>query len=64
MRHFLSLLLSILLFSFSNAQLIQGTLKPGSTPNSVIVAIRSNTTFTGQITGLNITLQIPSTVSP
>lgn len=64
MKHILLLLLFALLAGHTGAQLFQGTIKPGSTPNSIIVAIRSNTTFSGQFTGLNITLQIPSGVSP
>lgn len=46
--------------AISYAQLVQGTIKAGTTPNSVIVAIRPNATFSGQISGLNITLQVPA----
>ncbi len=63
--------LSILLFScISSAycqmtgELFTGTLKPGSTPNSAMIAIKSSAAFSGQFSNLQFTIQIPNSVNP
>jgi hypothetical protein len=60
-------ILSLALFSGMAAmaqERIQGTIKPGSSPNSVMVAIRSNTTFSGNFSNVQFMLQIPNTATP
>jgi hypothetical protein len=61
----------IIVFAFtsfiikSNAQeRISGSLKYGSLPNSVMIALKSNTTFTGNFSNIQFMLQVPNTVSP
>ncbi|MEO6638005.1 MAG: T9SS type A sorting domain-containing protein [Ginsengibacter sp.] len=51
-------------FAQMTGELITGTLKAGSTPSSVIVALKSSTTFTGQLTNVQFTFQVPNTVTP
>jgi hypothetical protein len=64
MKHLFSFFLALLIYSCLSAQAIQGTLKAGSNANSVIIAIKSGTTFSGSITGINLTLQVPTSVTP
>ena len=64
MKHLFSFFLALLICSCLSAQAIQGTLKAGSNANSVIIAIKSGTTFSGSITGINLTLQVPTSVTP
>ncbi len=55
-------------FNFSFAQMVgelfTGTIKPGSSPTSAIVVIKSSANFSGQITNVAFTFQVPNTVSP
>ena len=46
-------------FSQSATAKFQGRIKPGSAPNSIIVAIRSNETFTGNVSNFQFTIQTP-----
>ena len=67
MKRFFSLSLFFLLAVFASSkaqQTFSATLKPGSTATSVIVAITPNATFTGQLTQIQMTLQVPNTVTP
>lgn len=50
---------SVSAFAQSATARFQGRLKPGSAPNSVIVAIRSNETFTGNVSNFQFTIQTP-----
>ncbi len=51
-------------FAQMTGELVTGTLKAGSTPSSVIVALKSSATFTGQLTNVQFTFQVPNTVTP
>jgi Secretion system C-terminal sorting domain len=63
-------ILSFLFFAFiagSHAQNAAARFKATmalSSPNSLMVALRSNTTFTGQFANVQFTFQIPSSVTP
>jgi hypothetical protein len=48
----------------AQVEAISATLKNGNNPNSVIVALKSNQTFTGSFSNIQLTIQIPNTVSP
>ena len=64
------LLLSfIIFFSFSliskaQFEYVSGTIKNGSQPNSVMVVIKSSTTFTANFSNVQFMVQIPNTISP
>jgi hypothetical protein len=60
----LSLLLLVYLSAFAQFEYVSGTLKNGSKPNSVIVVLKSNTTFTSSFTNLQFMVQIPSSIKP
>jgi Secretion system C-terminal sorting domain len=53
----------IMLFSVTRAQKFQATLKPGSTPNSVIVAIRPNGNIPGSISSMQFGLSLAKAAS-
>lgn len=57
------LLTSIALFSEAQ-EYVTGTIKNGTQPNSVMIAVKSNTTFTGNFSNVQFMVQIPNTVSP
>lgn len=65
----ISIILLLIAASFGSfaqmaGELIQGTLVPGSTPNSVKVVLRSTATFTGAFSNVYFTIQIPTSVTP
>lgn len=65
MRKFLLIVaFGIALSQNSRAQLVQGTLLPGTTANRVIIALRSDVGFTGPFNNVQFVLQIPNTVAP
>jgi hypothetical protein len=65
---FTSLILSAftatICFAQLSGKLFQGTLKPGSAPNSVKAVIKSSATFTGKFSNVQFTFQLPNTISP
>lgn len=60
------LTLALGLTNIVNAQneYVSGTIKHGSQASSVVLALKSNTTFTGNFSNVQFTVQIPNTVSP
>lgn len=66
MKQISILFLALFCISVLHAQVvITGTLKPGSASNSVMVVLKANNAgFTGTLSAINITLQVPSSVSP
>ncbi len=65
---YVSVILIITCFSSSFGQMLgelfTGTIKPGSSTTSAMIAIKSSATFNGQITNLQFTIQVPNTISP
>lgn len=62
-----TLLLSIILaglFGFGYGQRVQGTIKAGTNPNEVIVAIKPTLAFTATMSNLIVSVQIPTSVGP
>jgi hypothetical protein len=67
MKKLLFILVVAMGFSvMANAQneYVSGTIKHGSQASSVVLALTSNTTFTGNFSNIQFTIQIPNTVSP
>lgn len=60
---FLAIILSSCLSILSKGQEVQATISQTST-NSVMVKLKSNATFSGQITAVVFTLQVPNTLTP
>lgn len=52
------------LITNANAQMFQGTLRPGSLPNSIRVFVRPDAPISAQITNIVFVVQIPASVSP
>ncbi|MBU3715093.1 MAG: T9SS type A sorting domain-containing protein [Ferruginibacter sp.] len=61
---FISSFLFILASFGQDEEIFQASIKSGSTSNSVMIVLKSNTTFSGSIDNLLFTLQIPNTLSP
>ena len=61
---FLTVFVSLNLGAQSITALFQGTMAAGSSANAVMLKIRPNETFSGQITNVQFTVQIPNTVLP
>jgi hypothetical protein len=65
---FTSLVLSAIFVTVCQAQMagkfFQGTLKPGSAPNTMMVVIKSSASFSGKFSKVQFTFQIPNTISP
>jgi hypothetical protein len=61
---FINSFLFILIAFGQDEEIFQASIKSGSTSNSVMIVLKSNTTFSGAIDNLLFTLQIPNTVSP
>jgi hypothetical protein len=54
--------LTLLATQISFGQRVQGTIKPATQPNEVIVSIRPTAAFTAQMTVLNVSIQVPISV--
>ncbi len=59
---FLSFLVAGFVWSASAQTSFTATIKPGSTPNSVMVALLPNSGLAGKFTNVQFTLQVPNTV--
>ncbi len=65
MKLIFTTLVFLLVASICNSQTFQATVKSGSTPNSVIVAIKPSADFTNaKITTLYFSIAVPASVSP
>lgn len=60
---FLAVLCGGLVLSAAAQTSFTATIKPGSTPNSVMVALLPDAAFAGKFTNVQFTLQVPNTVS-
>ena len=56
--------ISITSYSQMVGELFTGTIKPGTSANSVILAIKPSATFSGQFTNVQFMVQVPNTVVP
>jgi hypothetical protein len=64
-KYILSFLLLTVITTVSFSQeYVSGTINHGSVLNSVMLAIKSNTTFTSQFSNVQFLVQIPNTVTP
>jgi len=62
-KNLLSLFYLLLCVSQINAQTVQATIKKGSQANSVIIAIKPSTTFSGKLSSLQFAIGIPQTLT-
>lgn len=61
---YLALYLGVLSSGYAQFEYVSGSLKYGSLPNSIMLTMKSNTTFTANFSNVQFMVQIPNTVSP